>query len=236
MSRQRLIGLVGGVTWRSTLDYYRAINEEVGRRLGGVHGARLVLVSLDFDEVRTRAAAGDEPALLELYSEAAATLARAGAEALLLCANTAHRRAEELQRRVGIPLLHIADAAGEAARRVGAGRVGLLGTRATMEEGFIRERLGRRFGLEVLTPPQTARARLDSLIFEEMARGVFSRTALDFALELMRDLVAAGAEAVILGCTELPILLRDASLPCPALDTTRLHALSAVDFALKDLA
>jgi len=235
MSSQRVIGLIGGVTWMSTLDYYRAINEEVARRLGGVHGARLILVSLDFHDVRALAVAGDEAGLLALYSDAAVKLEQAGAQALVLCTNTAHRRAAELQKRIGIPLLHIADAAGREAKWNGATTVGLLGTRATMEEAFIREHLAQHFGLRILTPPQAARIRLESLIFDEMARGVFSRPAADFAVELIRDLVAEGAQAVILGCTELPILLREAALPCPALDTTRLHALAAVDFALKDM-
>src|SRR5262245_2152819 len=157
----RVIGLVGGVTWMSTLDYYRAINEEVARRLGGIHSARLVLVSLDFHDVRALAMAGDEPALIALYAEAAAKLERAGAQALLLCTNTAHRRAAALEERIGIPLLHIADATGEAAKAAGVRRMGLLGTRATMEEAFIRGRLEQRFGLGILTPPPRDRARLE---------------------------------------------------------------------------
>jgi len=235
MSSQRVIGLIGGVTWMSTLDYYRAINEEVARRLGGVHSARLLLASLDFHDVRTRAEWNDEAGLLELYGDAARKLEQAGAQALVLCTNTAHRRAQALQEQIGIPLVHIGDATGLAAKSLGARTVGLLGTRPTMEEPFLVDRLRQRFGLEVLIPPADDRKNLERIIFEEMARGQFRAEAADYATHLVADLVGRGAEAVILGCTELPILLRDAALPCPALDTTRLHALAAVDFALKDL-
>jgi aspartate racemase len=233
MSSQRVIGLIGGVTWMSTLDYYRAINEEVARRLGGVHGARLLLVSLDFHDVRARAEWNDEAGLLELYGDAARKLEQAGAQALVLCTNTAHRRAQALQEQIGIPLLHIGDATGAAAKSSGARTVGLLGTRPTMEEPFLVDRL-RRFGLEVLTPPAGDREKLERIIFEEMARGQFRAESADYVTRLVADLVRRGAEAAILGCTELPILLRESALPCPALDTTRLHALAAVDFALKD--
>ncbi|HKA44559.1 MAG TPA: amino acid racemase [Burkholderiales bacterium] len=229
----RPVGLIGGVTWLSTLDYYRAINEEVARRLGGVHSARLLLVSLDFHDVRSLASRGDEPALLELYADAARKLEQAGAQALVLCTNTAHRRAPELEKRIGIPLLHIADAAGRAAKSAGATRVGLLGTRATMEEAFVREPLERRYGLEVLVPPDPDREILEHIIFDEMARGEFLPAAAAHAARLVKDLAMRGAQAVVLGCTELPILLRDVATPCRTLDTARLHALAAAEFSLQ---
>src|SRR5262245_15974437 len=233
MSSPRPVGLIGGVTWMSTMDYYRAINEEVARRLGGVHSARLLLVSLDFHDVRALAHRNDEPALLELYADAADKLERAGAEALVLCTNTAHRRAPQLEELIGIPLLHIADATGRAAKAAGATTVGLLGTRATMEEPFLRERLEQRFGLAVLVPPAPDREALDRVIFEEMARGQFLPAARHAATRLAADLAGRGAQAVILGCTELPILLREVAMPCPTLDTARLHAVAAADFSLQ---
>lgn len=215
----------------STLDYYRVINEEVARRLGGVHSARLFLASLDFHDVRT--AWDDEPRLLALYAGAAKKLEQAGAQALVLCTNTGHRRAPALEKSVGIPLLHIADATGLAAQSSGARTVGLLGTRPTMEEPFLSGRLRERFGLEVLVPPAEDREMLEHIILEEMARGEFTADRASYATRLVGDLARRGAEAVILGCTELPILLRGADLPCPAFDTARLHAIAAADFYLQ---
>jgi aspartate racemase len=232
MSTPRSLGLIGGVTWRSTIDYYSVINEEVARRLGGVHSARLLMVSLDFHDVRSLTLAGDEPGLLALYADAARKLERAGAAALVLCANTAHRRAVQLEKRIGIPLLHVADATGQAAKNAGKRTVGLLGTRATMEESFVLGRLEQRFDLQVLTPAAHDRERLDRVIFEEMARGEFLPASASYAASLVGDLVGRGAEAVVLGCTELPILLRSVALPCPALDTVRLHAMAAAEFSV----
>jgi aspartate racemase len=232
MSTRRLVGLIGGVTWRSTLDYYRLINEETGRRLGEAHSARLLLASLDFHDVRTLTLAGDEPALLELYAQAAAGLVRAGAQALMLCANTAHRRAAALKERSGIPLLHIGDAIGRAALAEGRRTLGLLGTRATMEEPFLRAHLEERFGLDVLTPPADERHRLERAIFEEMAQGRFLPDTAAHVAGLAQALARRGAQAVVLGCTELPILLRDVALPCPSFDSVQLHARAAVEFSL----
>src|SRR5262249_42888741 len=226
----RPLGLIGGVTWMSTLDYYRVINEEVARRLGGVHSARLFLASLDFHDVR--AAWDDEARLLALYADAARKLEQAGAQALVLCTNTGHRRAPALEKIIGIPLLHIADATGRAAKSAGARTLGLLGTRPTMEEPFLSNRLRERFGLEVLVPPGEEREALERIILEEIARGQFTSDRARYATRLVDDLVRRGAEAVILGCTELPILLRGVQLPCPALDTARLHAVAAADFYL----
>lgn len=228
----RSIGLIGGITWESTLDYYRVINREVSRRLGGVHSARLVMVSLDFAAVRSRTLAGDEAGVLAMFVEAAHALERAGAELLVLCANTAHRRAGALQQASSLQLVHIGDAVGAELRRCGVERVGLLGTAATMSEAFLRQHLERGYGLSVRVPGQAERSLLDGLIFDEMARGVFSEAARRAVHEAVAALAADGAQGVILGCTELPILMRGELAACPLYDSTELHALAAVEAAM----
>lgn len=228
----RTIGLVGGITWASTLEYYRLINAETARRLGGVHSARIVLTSFDFHDVRERTLAGDEEGTYALFLDAAAKLKSAGADFLVLCANTAHKRADRLERESGLPLVHIGDAVGAAIRRAGLGRVGLLGTRPTMEERFMRDRLEAGYGLDVRVPDKALRDELNERIYGEMAAGVFSDAARALVERATAALLAAGAEGVIHGCTELPILMQGRASPCPAFDTTALHAAAAVDAAL----
>jgi aspartate racemase len=226
------IGLIGGITWHSTLDYYRDINTETGRRLGGAHSAAMVIESLDFQEIATLGEQGREEEVFSRFLAAARSLKLAGAEVFALCANTAHRRADRLEEELGLPLVHIADAAGAAVRAAGISRVGLLGTARTMTEPFLLQRLVRNHHLQVLTPDASVRGEIDRLIFGEMVKGVFSpeaRVAVRLACE---ELVAQGAQGVILGCTELPILMRDMAMPFPTFDTTCLHAMSIVDAAL----
>jgi len=228
----KTIGLIGGVTWESTLDYYRVINEEVARRLGGTNSAKIVLVSLNFHDVLANGA--DAVRHREIYLQAARTIKHAGAEVLVICSNTAHKRADDLAARLEMPVLHIADATGRAVRLTKLSTIGLVGTRQTMEGDFIKERLRQRFGLKVQTPSDEDRAVLDQLIFGEMACGIFSAAARAAVGDIIARLVGQGAEGVVLACTELPILMRDVSAPCPLFDTTRLHALAAVSFALQE--
>jgi len=228
----KTIGLIGGITWASTLEYYRSINLETSRRLGGVHSARIAMVSLEFHEVRERTLAGDEDGVYGIFLDAAAKLKAAGADFLVLCANTAHKRAERLVQDSGLPLVHIGDAAGAAIRGAGLAKVGLLGTRPTMEEAFMRSKLETGYGLAVQIPRKELREELNSLIYGEMAAGVFSEAARALVARATDELVAAGAQGIIHGCTELPILMRGRPSPCPAFDTTGLHAAAAVDYAL----
>jgi len=228
----KTVGLIGGITWASTLEYYRSINVETARRLGGVHSARIALVSLEFHEVRERTLAGDEDGVYAIFLDAAAKLRRAGADFLVLCANTAHKRAERLAQDSGMPLVHIGDATGAAVRREGIAKVGLLGTRPTMEENFMRDRLEQGHGLEVRVPGRELREELNKLIYGEMASGVFSDAARQLVDRASAELVARGAQGIIHGCTELPILMRDRPSPCPTFDTTALHAAAAVEYAL----
>lgn len=228
----KTIGLIGGITWASTLEYYRLINEETARRLGGVHSARIVLHSFDFHAVMDRTRAADEEGVYAMFLDAAAKLRSAGADLLVLCANTAHKRAERLERETGLPLVHIGDASGVAIRRAGLCRIGLLGTRPTMEEGFMRDKLETGYGLDVRVPAKALRDDLNACIYGEMAAGVFSDAARALVDRATAELIAQGAEGVIHGCTELPILMRGRASPCPTFDTTALHAAAAVDAAL----
>lgn len=227
----KVIGFIGGMSWVSTLDYYRLLNEEVQRRLGGLHSARVILNSLDFAPLAQAQKTGDWEKVGDILITAAVALETAGAELLLIGTNTMHRVADTVQARVRIPLIHIADAVGDAIRDTGLHRVGLLGTRATMEQNFYSERLAAK-GLQVLTPPAAERERLDRLIFEELCRGVMAEAARNLVLSLILELQQQGAQGVILGCTELGGVAPQQSPPVPLFDSARIHALKAVDLAL----
>lgn len=226
------IGLIGGMSWVSTLDYYQLLNEEVQRRLGGLHSARIILNSLDFAPLAQAQKVGDWEIVADILTNAAAALEIAGAELLLIGANTMHRVADAVQARIRIPLIHIADAVGDAIRDAGLQNVGLLGTRATMEQNFYAQRLAAK-GLQVLTPSATERERLDRLIFEELCCGIVTEAARNLVLSLIRELQQQGAQGVILGCTELGGVAPQHSRPVPLFDSARIHALKAVDLALQ---
>lgn len=227
----KTIGLIGGMSWVSTLDYYRLINEEVQRRLGGLHSARVILNSLDFAPLAQAQKVGQWKEVADILTNAAMALETAGAELLLIGTNTMHRVADTIQARVRIPLIHIADAVGEAICNAGLQRVGLLGTRATMEQDFYAKRLEEK-GLMVLTPLATERQHLDRLIFEELCCGVATDAARKLVLSLIRELQQQGAQGVVLGCTELGSVASQQLSPVPLFDSTRIHILKAVDLAL----
>jgi amino-acid racemase len=221
----RTAGLIGGVSWHSTLEYYRAINTAVARAQGGAASARLVLVSLNFEEVLRAGRDSNSGEHARIYISAARALQRAGADFIVICSNTGHRRADEIEEATGLRVLHIADVIAKAVRAAGHSRVALLGTAATMEASFIRGRLERRWRLDVAVPDQDVRGELDRFITSEMARGVFSNEARAFVLRAMDRLVCEhGAEATILACTELPLLLNGNQGRYPMFDTLRLHA------------
>lgn len=228
----RTIGLIGGMSWESTLLYYQVINREVGRRLGGLHSAPLLLHSVDFAAVVERQQAGAWDALAALLVEAARGLERAGAECLLICTNTMHRVAPEVQAAVSIPLLHIADVTADALLADGRRTVALLGTRYTMEQPFLADRLAAR-GVRCLVPDGEAdRAEVHRVIFDELCKGEFDAGSRSRLCAMVRALTERGAEGVVLGCTELSLTLSPADVGVPLFDTTRLHAIAAVDFAL----
>ena len=228
----KTVGLLGGMSWESTLLYYRLINRDVAERLGGLHSAKLILHSVDFAEVERLQREERWEDAGALLADAAAGLERAGAECVVICANTMHLVAPAVEARAGIPLLHVADATARAVRAAGLATVGLLGTRFTMERDFYRGRLEDTFGLGVRIPEETGRARVHDLIYAELCRGIVSDASRADLQKIVAELADAGAEAVILGCTELGMLLGADDVALPLFDTTLLHARAAVDFAL----
>jgi len=228
----KVIGLIGGMSWESTVPYYRIINETVKEKLGGLHSARLVLYSVDFHEIERMQQSGDWAAAGALLADAARALQAAGAECIVVCTNTMHKVAEFIVAAVNIPLLHIADPTADAIKQAGHATVGLIGTRFTMEQDFYRDRLSTQHGLTVLTPPEPDRNIVHRIIYEELCLGQVLTESRDQYRRIMAGLVAKGAQAIILGCTEISLLVdqRDASVPL--FDTTHLHARGAAEWAL----
>jgi aspartate racemase len=230
----KTIGLLGGMTWHSTVDYYRLINEGVQRRLGGSSSARCVLYSVEFGEFEELQKAGDWERLTRLMVDAALKLEGAGADLLIICANTMHRTAEAITAATAIPLIHIADAAAAEIRKARLKTVGLLGTRYTMEQDFYRRRLEQKHGLSVLIPDEADRIRVHDIIYAELGRGLIKDSSRAEYRAIIGKLRARGAEGVILGCTEIPLLVKPGDAPIPLFDTTALHAAAAVEAALHD--
>lgn len=230
----KTIGLLGGMSWESSVEYYRLVNEQVKARLGGLHSARCVLYSVDFAEIERLQQQGDWDTAGELLAQVAAQLELAGAELLVVCTNTMHRVAGAIQERIAIPLLHIADPTAGAITRAGMHTVGLLGTRFTMEQDFYRGRLVDRYGLNVLVPDAPDRETVHRIIYEELCLGQIVLASRLAYQAVIGRLVAAGAEGIILGCTEISLLISDSDSPVPLFDTTRLHAMAAVDLALAE--
>ena len=232
IARPRLIGMLGGMSWESTAQYYRLTNELVRDRLGGLHSARVVLASLDFAEIERLQVAGDWDRAGAMLADEAGRLEAAGAELLLLCTNTMHKVADQVQAAIGIPLLHLADTTAAAVQAAGLRTVGLLATAFTMEQDFYRDRLSGH-GLRVLVPDATDRARVHRVIYEELCLGVIREESRQAYRQVIGRLVAAGAEGVILGCTEIELLIGAADSPVPVFPTTRLHVEAAVDASLE---
>ena len=228
----RTIGLIGGMSWESTVEYYRLINRGVRDRCGPLHSARLLLDSLDFSIIAACQRTGDWTGAAALLAASARRLEAGGAECILIGANTMHRVADAVEAATSLPLLHIVDAAGRAIRAQGLDTVLLLGTAFTMEQPFFRERMQRDHGVRCLVPEPEQRAELHRLIYEELCAGQFRPQARDYLLRLIADGIRAGAQGAILGCTELGLLLGDAEAGVPVFDTAALHAAAAVDFAL----
>lgn len=231
----RCIGLLGGMSWESTAIYYRLINEAVRDRLGGHHSARLLLHSVDFHAIKGLQHEGDWPGTARILGEAARGLKAGGADFLVIATNTMHKVAGEIEVASGLEVLHIADPTGAALAADGVTRVALLGTRFTMEEDFYRRRLEDRFGLEVRVPEAEERDAIHRIIYDELCLGVVRAESADTYRGIIAAMKAGGAEAVILGCTEITMLVDAASSPLPVYDTTRLHAEAAVARATADV-
>jgi len=227
----RTLGLIGGTTWHSTVEYYRDINEQVAARLGGLSSARMWLHSVNFEELQPPTDDAGWRRVASHLSDVAKRLELAGADCIVICANTPHRIAENVQVAVRIPLLHIADATADAVAERGVKQVALLGTRPTMEHPFFAARLAKR-GISTLVPDEADREYMHASILGELGRGVFTPETRARYTAIVEGLVARGAQGAILGCTEIPLLLRDVRLPVPAFDTMALHVRAAVEFAL----
>lgn len=228
----KTIGLIGGMSWESTVPYYRLINEGVKQRLGGLHSARLVLYSVDFHDIERLQHADRWDEAGTLLADVGRALQSAGADILVLCTNTMHKVAPAIEAAVDIPLLHIADPTAAAIRQTGLRTAGLLGTRFTMEQDFYRGRLEARHGLRVLIPDAADRDIVHRVIYEELCLGVTRESSRAAYREIIGRLVAQGAEGIILGCTEIGLLVKPEDAPVPLFDTTALHAASAVAMAL----
>jgi aspartate racemase len=229
----KTIGLIGGMTCESSLEYYRIINETVRTRLGGVHSAKSIMVSVDFHDIDVWMRQEKWAEIAAVVAAAAESVEAGGADFLVICTNTIHKLADEVQRHIRIPLLHIGDVTAEAIKREGLSKVGLLGTRFTMEEDFYRGRLREKHGLEVVIPDAPDRQTVDRVINEELSIGVLKDSSRSAYRGIIASLVEKGAQGVILGCTEIPLLVKPADSPVPLFDTTRIHAEAAVDLALR---
>jgi aspartate racemase len=232
-SHVKKIGLIGGMSWESTTLYYQIMNREVARRLGGLSSAPIGMVSLDFKDITDRQKAGDWSGMADTLCQAARSLEHGGAECMLIGTNTMHRVAEQVQNAIRVPLLHIADVTADAILARGFTCIGLLGTRFTMEQTFYVDRLAAR-GIQCVIPDQTQRDEVHRIIFEELCQGHFRDESRESLLKIVESLRERGAQGAVLGCTELPLLLSAEQCPLPLFDTTRLHALAAVEFCLAD--
>lgn len=228
----KTIGLLGGMSWESTLEYYRLINEEVKNRLGGSHSAKILLYSFDFEEIERLQHENDWKRLLELMIDAARNLEKAGADFLVIATNTMHKLADDIVLKIDIPILHIVDVVAGEILRMKLRKVGLLGTRFTMEDGFYKERLRDKFGIEVVIPSKAEREIIHTIIYTELVRGIIKDTSREKFREIVKNLELKGAKGVVLGCTEIPLLVEQKDVDIPVFDTTRIHAIAAVDTAL----
>ena len=228
----KTLGLIGGMSWESTAIYYRLINEGIARELGGLHSAKLIVWSFDFAEIADLQAKGDWAMATQRMVDAGLALKKAGADAILICTNTMHKMADEIEESTGLQVLHIADATAEAVKAKGVTNPGLLATRFTMEQDFYKGRLSNKHGLATIIPNSDERSQIHSIIYDELCRGKILDPSRETFKHVMSHLVAQGADGMILGCTEIPMLISQSDCPVPIFDTTALHAASAVSFML----
>ena len=228
----KTIGLIGGMSWESSKLYYEFLNTEVKTILGGSHSAKCIMVSVDFADIERLTFRGDWESIGQLMKQAAQQLERAGADIILLCTNTIHLVSHYISENVSIPFLHIATTTGEAIQRKGLKKVALLGTKFTMEKDFYRKTLVNDFGLEVITPDFNERTIVHDIIYDELVKGQFTPNSKNIILEIIKELQGKGAEGVILGCTELPILISESDVNIPLFDTGKIHAYTALEWSI----
>ena len=229
----KTIGLIGGMSWESTIPYYRQINEAIKERLGGLHSAKIILYSVNFQEIEQLQHQGKWDEAGKILADTALLLQQAGADFLVLCTNTMHKVAPAIESTTQIPLLHIADPTAQAIKQAGYKRVALLGTRFTMEQDFYRGRLSHKHGIEVLVPGTEDRSQVHQIIYDELCLGILKESSRQTYREVIQRLASQGAEAVILGCTEISLLIGAKDSPLPLFDTTAIHASAAAKQALQ---
>ena len=227
------IGLIGGMSWESSMEYYRIINQKVKEVLGGLHSANLIMLSLDFHEIEILQHSNKWKELTSILNQAAKDLENADAELVLICTNTMHKIADEVQRNISIPLLHIADQTAKKIKELKLKKIGLLGTKITMEEDFYKGRLIDNYGLEIITPNDEDMEIINRIIYEELVVGKFRTNSKQQYINIINKMISNGVEGIILGCTEIPLLIKEADIEIPIFDTTKIHAESAVYEALK---
>ncbi|MCJ7570828.1 MAG: aspartate/glutamate racemase family protein [Candidatus Thermoplasmatota archaeon] len=228
----KIIGLIGGTTWISTLEYYRIINETVNEKLGGKHSASCILYSVDYEETIIKNYDNwNEIAKSFIY--AAKTLEKAGAQLIIICANTIHKIADEVENSINIPFIHIADATGEKIKEKNLKKVGLLGTKYTMSEDFYKKRLNDKYGIETIIPSNQDQETIDYIICEELTFNIIKKSSKQNYIKIIKKLISNGAEGIILGCTEIPLLIKSSGIDIPMFDTTSIHAKKAVEYSLK---
>ncbi|CDO02887.1 Aspartate racemase [Oceanobacillus picturae] len=228
----KTIGLIGGMSWESSAEYYRIINEEINKRLGGLHSAKIILNSVDFEEIEHCQKSGEWERAGEILADCAFSLERAGADFILICTNTMHKVVKQIESRVKIPVLHIADATALAIQNAKIKKVGLLGTSYTMEQDFYKQRVEDN-GIEVIIPEKAAREEVNTIIFNELCHGKIESSSREYYKSVIADMVEQGAEGIVLGCTEIGLLIKTEDAPVPVFDTTYIHAIKAVEKALE---
>ena len=229
----KTIGLLGGMSWESTVDYYRIINEEVRKRLGDLHSAKILMYSFDFRDIEILQKEGKWKEAADVLADESKKLETAGADCILICTNTMHKLADNVQERIDIPLLHIVDVTAEKIKSKNLKKIGLLGTKFTMEEDFYHGRLQKKYGFDVVIPEKNEIHVVNDIIFKELCMGIKKKESKEQLMSIINDLKLKGCEGVILGCTELPLLIKQEDVKIPVFDTTEIHAIAAVDFALK---
>jgi len=230
----KTIGLIGGMSWESSIEYYRIINELARKRFGGLHSAKCIMYSYDFDQIASAQRSDDWEGLTNKLVSTARDLKSSGADFVIICTNTMHKLADDVQCRADIPVLHIADATGSKIKEKGLKKVALLGTRYTMEADFYRERLTERYGLDVIIPGEEDRNAVHSIIFDELCQGTIKPSSKEKLQQIIQSLVSRGAEGVILGCTEIPLIIKQEDVDVPVFDTTQIHAEAAINMAIDE--
>lgn len=228
----KTIGLIGGMSWESSLEYYRIINETVKEKLGKLHSAKSLMFSVDFDQIQHLQHIGDWDTLTKIMVDAAIRLEKGGADFIVICTNTMHRMVNDINQNTNIPVLHIADATAKKIKEIGIDKVGLLGTKFTMEQDFYKGRLANNHNISVIVPNEDERDSVHRIIYNELCLGQIKKSSKDEYIRIINNLKDNGAEGVILGCTEIPLLVKQEDVSIPIFDTTRIHAEMAVEYAL----